>query len=264
MTARNAIILGFVISCAALLVNAIVLSRVNNKLRDTETEYTALSASLVEQTNIKNEGEKKFENYRLHSTLAPLLPAKDRAGILYDAESLFHDSILYLYSAGNDLSMTEFRRVETEMELENARQEIQKTNGESSGNKIAEPPISAKKAENDSEEFERAYKILDVLKDESGKIDYKAKHQAISTAAELITESKDEEQKERRFSRINSLLSERYIESYDNKRRKIAELNDLRNEQSNLVSYCTFGSLILQMFGLAFIFLKDFIQDKRR
>lgn len=259
MTARNAIILGFIISCAALLVNAIVLSEVTNRLRDTETTYAAVTESLNEQMKVKDEGEKKFENYRLQSNLAPLLPAKNRENILYDAESLFHDSILYLHAAGNDLSMTEFRRAETEVELEDAK------NAEST--ETGDHPISAesaaerKKAE--TEQFERAFRTLEIRKDETGKIDYKAKHRAISAIADSIVKTKDADQKDARFARLNNFLNERFAENYDKKRLEIAKLKDLREYQSNLVSYCVFGSLVLQMLGLAFIFLKDFIQDRR-
>lgn len=261
VTASNAIILGFVISCAALLVNAIVLSEVSNKLRDTETTHKALTESLTEQTKVKDEGEKKFENYRLYSNLAPLLSEDNRESMMYDASSAFHDFVLYLYSAGSDLSMTEFRRAETEIELEDARPETQAADSKSSETKSAEEPANLKKAED--EKFVRALKILEIREDESGKVDYKAKHRAISSITDLITETKDDELSDARFERINNFLNRRYIESYDKKRLRITELSALREYQSNLVSYCVFGSLILQMLGIAFIFLKDFIQDRR-
>lgn len=259
MTARNAIILGFIISCAALLVNAVILSEVNNKLRDTETAYAATTQSLNEQIKTKDEGEKKFENYRLQSNLAPLLPEKDRENMLYDAGSLFHDSILYLYSAGGDLPMTEFRRAETEIDLEDARAKA--ANGERSENESAEQPVDRKKTE--AEEFERAFKVLEIRENESGEIDYKAKHRAITAITDLIIETADAEQKEVRFERVDNFLNRQFVESYDKKQIKIVQLKTLRDDQSSLVNYSVFGSLVLQMLGLAFIFLKDFIQDRR-
>lgn len=264
LTARNTIIWGFIISCVALLVNAIVLSNVTERSQNTESAYTALTQSLNDQTNIKDEGEKKFESYRLNANLAPLLSKEDREYILYDANSLFHDSILYLYSAGNDLSMTEFRRAETEVELEDEKEENRTSDTESGENTSADELLTAKKKpEMDSAEFERAFKNLENVRDESGKVDYKAKHRAITVISNLSTETKDAEQKTVRFTRLNDFLNERYVETYDKKRLKIAQLNELRNYQSSLVNYSIFGSLVLQMLGLIFIFLKDFIQDRQ-
>lgn len=266
LTASNAIILGFIISCAALLVNAIVLSDVSNKLRDTETAYKALTEGLTEQTKVKDEGEKKFENYRLYWNLAPVLPKNNRENMKYDSSSLFHDFVMYLYSAGNDLSMTEFRRAETEIDLEDAKTETQAANTESvetksTETKTAEDAPNRNKAED--EKFERALKILENTADESGKIDYKAKHRAITTITDSIVETEDDDLSDARFGRVNDFLNKRYVENYDKKQLKIAELSALRDYQSWLVSYCVFGSLILQMLGIAFIFLKDFIQDRR-
>lgn len=261
MTARNAIILGFIISCAALIINAVVLSQVTDRLHDTETAHAALTESLNEQMKIKDEGEKKFENYRLQTHLAPLLPEKTRENLLYDAGSLFHDFVLYLYSAGNDLSMTEFRRAETEIELEDAKNEAQRPNDEANKNELAEKPEAIEKREN--QQFERAFEVLKNGADESGKIDYKAKHRAVSTITDLIVDTKDDDVSDVRFERIDKFLNERFVKSYDKKRLEIARLKDLRDHQTNLVNYCVFGSLILQMLGLVFIFLKDFIQDKR-
>lgn len=260
-TVRNSIILGFIISCVALLVNAIVLSEVGNRLRDTETAHAALTQSLNEQTKVKDEGEKKFENYRLYWHLASLLPENARANMKYDAGSHFHDFVLYLYAAGNDLPMTEFRRAETEIDLEDASAENQSADSESNENKTAENRENKRKTED--EKFERALKILENPKDESGKTDYKAKHRAITTITDLVTETDDDDLSDARFSRIDTFLNKRYIESYDRKQLKINELSALRESQSKLVSYSVFGSLALQMLGLAFIFLKDFIQDKR-
>lgn len=268
LTARKAIIWGFVISCVALVVNAIVLSSVTEKLQETEAAHAALIQSLNEQTNIKDEGEKKFESYRLNANLAPLLSETDREFILYDANSMFHDSILYIYTAGNDLSMTEFRRAETELELEAERNAAAMTDANFAADAVAKlsntgEQAFAEKRKKESKQFEQAFKILENVRNEAGEVDYKAKHQAITVLSNLITESKDSEQKNIRFNRLNAFLNERFIESYDKKRLQIAELDKLRNEQSSRVSYSIFGSLILQMLGLVFIFLKDFIQDQR-
>ena len=267
LTARNLIIVGFIISFAALLLNAIFLAEVNGRLKNAESESSRVSEELREQTALGNEGQKKFEDYRMMTHLAEIVPASQQADTLDDAASLLQEALLFVYASGNDLSITEFRRAEAEADAQDAeleeRYEAAKNNPNEKAKQPEEKhPTEEKSAAQDEENFDHALKVLKERENESGEVDYKAKLGAIGFVSGKIIESKGEGEFFVRLYPIYKLLNERFLENVDKKQARAAELSDERRHLADLQSYGTFGALALQMFGLAFVFLKDILGQK--
>lgn len=75
---RTATFAGFLISFAAIIINALVLANVNNRIGAVDAETARLNSALREQTVNGNEAETKFGNYRIMHHIASLVPADKR------------------------------------------------------------------------------------------------------------------------------------------------------------------------------------------
>ena len=267
-TARNLIIIGFIISFTALLLNAVILSEVNNRLKRADTEFARLNESLQKQTDLGNEGQKKFEDFLMMKHLSEITPAANKEGVLSDAEVLFQEALMFIYAAGNDLSMTEFRRADAEPDEEDAeleeKYEEKKSNPDEKKKKDdSPPPVTEKeKTAQELEKLDQALKILETPEDENGKVDYKAKLTAMELVANAVVGGKNEEELLLKFYPFYKLINERFLQNIDKKQSKVNELTAERRHLADLQSYFTFGALALQMLGLAFVFLKDILGQK--
>lgn len=266
-TARTFLFVGFAISFTALILNAIILANVSNKLNAADAEYDAINGALRVQTELGNEAERKFEDYTMMTHIAAIVPEARREEAKSDASVLLDEAILFLYAAANILSMTEVRRAESEVDAESVNDE--KYEEVKNDPKIAEKQKQeaekqekAKTPEEQKAETEKLLKdavnILEKREPNPAEIDIKPKLSAISLIAEKAVTAENPQEFFILFYPVNKALNNKWLESVTAKQNRLAELENERRRLGKYQSYCTFTALALQMFGLAFVFFKDF------
>ena len=272
-TNRTFLVIGFGISFAALILNAIILADVSNKLNAADAEYDRISGALRVQTELGNEAERKFEDYTMMNHLAAIVPEARREEAKSDASVLLDEAILFLYAAANDLSMTEIRRTESEIDAESVNDEKYeevKNDYEiaEKQKKEVEKQEKAKTTAEQKAETEKflkdAVNVLEKREPNPAEIDIKAKLSAISLIAETAVTAENPQEFFILFYPVNKTLNNKWLESVTEKRNRLAELENDRRKLGKYQSYCTFTALALQMFGLAFVFFKDLYGQKRK
>ena len=270
-TPRAFLIIGFGISFTALILNAIILANVSNKLNAANAEYDSISGALRVQTELGNQAESKFEDYMMMNHIASIVPENRREEAKSDASVLLDEAILFLYAAANDLSMTEIRRVESEVDAESVndeKYEEAKNDPEilEKQKKEAEKQENAKTPEEQKAETEKLLKdavnVLEKREPNPAEIDIKTKLSAISLIAEKAVTAEDLQEFFVIFYPVNKALNNRWLESATAKRSRLAELENERRKFGKYQNYCTLAALALQMFGLGFVFFKDFSGQK--
>lgn len=255
ITSRSALIVAFSISFVALIFNAFILADVNSRLESTDAEYTKLVEALRVQTDQGNTAETKFQNYRMMYHLVNMVPEKNRADARDDASIMLEDALIYLYVAANDLSMSDVRRHESEeflseevdaayQKIKDGTKKVDYSNDEPTGTEI----------------LDSALKILEKKEVPANDTELSEKLAAINIVSEAATEAKDETEFLVRLYPVGKALNAKWVESVKAKQARMQELELQRRRLTTTQSYCTFGALALQMLGLAFVFLKDFLK----
>ena len=272
-TNRSFLIIGFGISFAALILNAIILANVSNKLNAADAEYDQISGALRVQTELGNQAESRFEDYTMMYHLAAVVPETRREEAVSDASVLLDEALLFLYAAANDLSMTEIRRVESEIDAESISDEKYEEvkNDPEAAQKQREENEKQEKAKSPEQQKAETEKLLkdavDVLEKREpnpAEIDIRPKLSAISLIAETAVTAENPQEFFLLFYPVSKALNNRWLESVSEKRNRLAELENERRKFGKYQSYCTFAALALQMFGLAFIFFKDLYGQNRK
>ncbi len=186
--------------------------------------------------------------------LSNLVPADKRLDAQEDASVLLNDALLFLYVAANDLSILEMRRRESEQLLsEEAEKAYQKIKDGTAKTEDASGDDSVKL-------LDTAIEILGKKENSPQEIDYQEKLAALAIISDAATNAKDTNEFFTRLFPVAKSLNARWVESVQQKQARMSELEHQRHNLVNTQSYCTFGALALQMLGLAFVFLKDFLK----
>lgn len=253
---------GFLISFVAIIVNALVLANINNRIGAVDAENSRLNIALREQTANGNEAETKFGNYRMMHHLASLVLADKRADAGEDATVWLNEALTFLFAAANEVSVTEIRRIEAEVaESEEARQryEAAKT-AEDMGEKIAAAPQVDEKQEAEKA-FDAALRELET----TGAADDEELRKKIAAIAVISTAAASAENEGAFFVRlypVNKILSAKWVESVKRKQARLVELETDKRQLIKYQGYSTFAALALQMLGLMFVILKDLLERR--
>jgi hypothetical protein len=108
------IMVGFAISLASVVLNTLVLSSINSRLRAAESEYFDLAESLGKQAAQLNEADLKFDLYLIMHNVAFTSPASKAKDAREDAGTLLKRFLTKYYAAANDIAPIELTRVEVE------------------------------------------------------------------------------------------------------------------------------------------------------
>lgn len=263
INSNTATFTGFLISFAAIILNALVLANINNRIGAADAESARLNSALREQTANGNEAETKFQNYRMMHHLASIVPPANRTDAEADATVLLNEALTFLFAAANEISVTEIRRTEAEMsdsEEINQRYEEAKETVESGGKKTTKE-FSQDSVEQEAEKkFEASLRELETSDADGG--DLRKKIEAIDTLSIAASAAENESEFFVRLFPVNKSLSARWVESVKRKQARLAELETDKRELIKYQGYSTFAALALQMLGLMFVILKDVLKMK--
>lgn len=263
VNSNTAMFAGFFISFVAIVVNALVLANVNNRIGAVDAEAARLNESLRSQTINGNEAETKFQSYRIMHHLASLVAPANRADADEDATVLLNEALTFLFAAANEVSVTEIRRTEAELtasEEVNQRYEEAKKAAEESGEKPAAEQIPKGDEKQEAEKaLEAALRELETA-GATGDDDLRKKVAAISTISVAAAAAENENEFFVRIFPVNKALSARWVESVKRKQARLVELEADKRQLIKYQGYSTFAALALQMLGLTFVILKDVLK----
>ena len=264
INSNTATFTGFLISFAAIILNALVLANINNRIGAVDAENARLSEALRQQTANGNEAETKFQNYRMMHHLASIVPPAKRADAREDATVLLNEALTFLYAAAAEVSVTEIRRMEAEMSdseeinrfYEEAKEMVE-SGGKNAVKEVA-PDDEKQKAE---KEFAASLSELETS-DQTNDGNLRKKIEAIDVLSVAASSAENESEFFVRLFPVNKSLSARWVESVKRKQARLIELEKDKRELIKYQGYSTFAALALQMLGLMFVILKDVLKMK--
>lgn len=256
---------GFFISFVAIIVNALVLANINNRIGAADAETARLNAALREQTANGNEAEAKFGEYRMMYHLASLVPTANRSSAADDANVLFNKALTFLFAAANEVSLMEIRRTESEQQLseENIQRYEAAKEAEEAGEKpaVGETPPTDEAKESEAA-LDDALRELETPEEAGGSL--LKKIEAIDLISNAVAAAKDDNELFVKLFPINQALSARWVQSVKSKQARLAELETEKKRLIKYQGYSTFAALSLQMLGLMFVILKDVLERKEK
>lgn len=246
-SSKNLLLLGFVLSLVSVAFNSLVLSYVNDRLKNVDDEHTALLDSLQRQTAGLNEGDSQFDQYRLMHNLALIVPPAKAPDARRDAESFLKTFLTRYYAAANDIPQTEI----TSVEVEEAGQAI---------------PL-----------LEKGLALAQTLQTTTDKVTRARLTEELNNLGKQMPEPKSELGKKLReiqkYSQaeyadndvmlysalmpVMKALREQIVASIGKKQNRIRELQRERASLVRKSSYATYGAIAFQLLGLMFILAKD-------
>lgn len=256
---------GFLISFVAIIVNALVLANINNKIGAADAETARLNTALREQTANGNEAETKFQSYRMMHHIASLVPTASRASAADDANVLLNEALTFLFAAANEIPMMEIRRVEAERTLteETAEHYEAAKDAEESNKKAAVKDNSkANQAQESEKTLENALREMETPEEKGGSLPKKI--EAINLISNAAVAADDDNELFVKLFPVNKSLSARWIESVKQKQARLGELETDKKRLINYQGYSTLAALALQMLGLMFVILRDILERKEK
>lgn len=271
---------GFVISFAAIILNAIILTNINGKIAAIDGESLKLNESLREQLTNGNEAEAKFNDFLIAKMLADSAPAASRESAYGTASVMVNEALTYLYAAANDVPMLEIRRIESEAanseEMQQNYEEAKKalenpppsetvTPAESKDGKAGAPENEQKQSE--EKQAERAQ--LEQAQAEIVKFDLEAnfanlpkKISAIDVLSDAVTAAASDAEMLVKLFPLNKALNGRWVGGVRTKQTRLAELSLQKSDLIRYQTYSTFIALSLQMLGLMIVIIKDVLKSR--
>lgn len=256
---------GFFISFAAIVVNALILANINNRIGAVDAESARLNEALRLQTVNGNEAETKFGNYRIMHHLASLVSSANRADAIEDATVGLNEALTFLFAAANEVSVTEIRRVESEAaESEETQQRYEEAKAADESDQktpIADAPKVDEKQEIEKqlEESLRELEAAGEMNDEN----LRKKIVAIGIISTAAAAAENPNELFVRLFPVNKSLSARWVESVERKQARLIELGADKSRLITYQGYSTFAALSLQMLGLMFVIFKDFLEKRQ-
>lgn len=256
---------GFFISFAAIVVNALILANINNRIGAVDAESARLNEALRVQTVNGNEAESKFGNYRIMHHLASLVSSANRADAVEDATIGLNEALTFLFAAANEVSITEIRRVESEAVESEETQQLYEEAKTANDSEQKTPTVETPKAVEDQEvdkKLEQALRELEAA-DATSDENLRKKIDAIRVISIAAAASENPNELFVRLYPVNKSLSVRWVESVKRKQARLVELGTDKSRLITYQGYSTFAALSLQMLGLMFVIFKDFLEKRR-
>lgn len=251
-SSKNVLLAGFLISLISVAFNSLVISYVNQRLKEVDDEYYGLVDSLSKQAAGLNEGDSQFDQYRIMHNLAFAVPLAKTQETRQDAESLLKRFLITYYAAANDIPQTEVTKVEAEeagqiipliekgLELTQALQTT------------SDPAERARLAA----ELEKLGKEAPEAKSELGKKlrDIGKYSQAEFADNDVLLMSA--------LMPVMKSLREQIVASINKKESRMHELQRQRSALTRNASYANYAAIVFQLFGLMLILAKDLLEEK--
>src|SRR6185436_18835487 len=111
---KNMMLMGFTLSLVSVVINSLVITYVNRRLREVDDERTSLSDSLERQAAALAEGSNQFNLYRLMHNLEFAVPPPKASDVANDAANQLQSALTKYYQGAYDIPQTEITDAETE------------------------------------------------------------------------------------------------------------------------------------------------------
>jgi len=260
-------ITGFVISFAAIIFNASILTNINGRIGALDSENLRLNDALREQLANGNEAEAKYDDFLLAKSIADNSAPAAQEGAQVAASILMNEALTYLFAAANDVPMLEIRRIESE---EANSEEMQKLYEEAKEQSRNPPKAESKKSSKDQEseapppDAKSDERKLEEAQNEIARFDIEAdyanlpqKIAALETISDAVAASKNQTEMALKLFPVNKALNSKWLETVKVRQLRIGELSGRKSEMLRYQSYSTFIALSLQMLGLMIVVVKD-------
>ena len=243
---------GFTISLASVVLNTVVLNRLNAKLASASAEYSAVKESMGRMATEIQRAENKYELVRVFHWVAMSLPEKQRDTARQEAAYVLMNYLRRFYAAVHDIPPIEV--IQTEMtELEDDYEGMRKIHDILEAYKKADPKEQAR--------LEKELDAVDADAVEVPTTPLGLLFKQASQVAEAEATAEDESELLLAIApKLQSLRAE-FIKLYQAKANRLKELEATKVRlvgQQALTSYLAIG---LQLLGLFFILSRDVVKD---
>lgn len=246
---RTWVLFGFGISLLSVVINVFVLSSINEKLKDAESELSKLTTSISNQATEMNRAEVIYGQFATLNALARMAPADQRKSASDDSIFLLQQYLDRKYIAVNDIPTIEV--------IKSSAEEIAESLAFLARVKKARDEGNTAEAERIAKQADDVLKNVGVPKTELGKKLQKSAEVAdTETLAGMDTGDILLE-----ISPYLKELDDQFIANYQKKEARIAELKKKKEDLSWWASIATYLAISLQLFGLMFVLTKDLTKD---
>lgn len=249
LSVRTWVLIGFVISITGIFLNVPIVAELNNKIRDVETEISNIKESLRTQATEISRADLEDSLFTILNHLSEIQKTpEDKLGTNADAISLRQSFLKKAYAAANEIPASDVLKEEIEemaVEIKGYEKSLEIEKAKAAGNNA--------EAERLVKEAEAIIKEIDNPKSELGK---KLKAAVSTTDDETLSQKSGVEIV---LATIPSLkaITEKFLESFEQKGKKLKELEDRKEYLSWWANVLTYLAVSLQLFGLLCVLQKD-------
>lgn len=249
LSVRTWVLMGFIISIIGIFLNVPIVAELNNKIRDVETELTSIKESLRIQANEVSRADLEDSLFTILSHLSELQKTEeDKLGTNADAVYLRQSFLKKAYAAANEIPASEVLKedvAQMAIDIKGYEKALEAEKAKTAGN-TAEYERLLKEAEALSKENENP-------KSELGK---KMKEAVAGVDPDTLSEKSGVEIVLASIPALKA-ISEKFIESFEKKGKKIKELEARKEYLSWWSTVLTYLAVSLQLFGLLCVLNKD-------
>lgn len=247
-SAKTLMLSGFALSLVSIVLNTIVLSNIDTRLKAADAEYFKLVESLSKQATELNATDVRFDLYKILHYMAFSVPAAKAQDVRKDAEVLLKGILTRYYATANDISLVEVTRVEVE-EMGDILPKLEQ---------ILVLMQALQQSPDASERAQLAAAIEKLGERESppkSALAQKLQEVGQYSAVELTAENELEILLQ--LTPLARSLREQILASINQKETRMQALERQRAALARQSKYATYAAISLQIFGLMLIFTKD-------
>jgi hypothetical protein len=252
-SARSWVLIGFVISLSSVVLNTLVMARLNQEIAAITSEQTALKGSLDRMASEIQQAQNKYELVRVFHWVAMQAPKESREQARREAAYTLVNYFTRMYAAVHDVSAVELTRTEM-TELKDDYEVMQKLSqlSDRMENATSHEERKQVEAEIDKIDAEAVEVPVTELGKELAKLTQLAYTEAVvSDESELLLE----------IAPTLQTLRDEFIKNYEAKTNRLSGLDARKSKlqgRQGLISQLAIG---LQLMGLFFILSRDVVKD---
>lgn len=245
---RAWVLLGFVISIIGILLNVPVVSEINNRIRDTETEITTIKEALRTQAAEISLADLQNDLFTIMHNISQGQSGEQKTAANGEAIMIYQSFLQRVFTAAHEIPASDVLKVENEQ----LGIDI----------KYAEKLTAAikKKEEGNNAEFEKLFQEAEEFQKANSEPKSELGKMLREATAALDSETLlDKNKYEIVLESLPTLKTsnEKFLASFEAKEKKLKELNDRKEYLSWWSNLLTYLAISLQMFGLLCVLNKD-------
>lgn len=250
---RNWVLMGFGISIISVVINTFIISYINNRVKEIDSEHSRLSDSLSKQALELNRADIKHDLARMMRYFATGVPDAQKADARNESAYLLNNFFHRNYAAETDVAPVELIK----FEIEEMSQEM------SNLQKLKDINDRMEKT-TDADEMDKLIAEMDSLNTKSeATTDLGRKMQALKKYALTAFEAKSDFDYWLTLLPVLKESKENIITNINTKQARMKELNEKKANLAGWGDIATYIAVSLQLFGLMFVLTKDIVKDTK-